>query len=101
MKTTLLCLLIAALGAGCLRVDRTPPASDTYAVRETTATPTPATPAPTAAPSAAAAPGATKLAVVGGLVTPESGRPDPEQEMYFVLNINGRPPPQDDQRFVE
>src|SRR2546428_827399 len=91
MKTTLLCLLIAALGAGCLRVDRTPPASDTSAVRETTATPTPATPAPTAAPSAAAAPGATKLAVVEGFLTPESVLHDPVQDIYFVSNINGVP----------
>src|SRR2546425_9624254 len=94
MKTTLLCPLIAALGAGCLRVDRTPPASDTSAVRETTATPTPptpATPAPAAAPAAAPAPGATKLAVVEGFLTPESVLHDPVQDIYFVSNINGGP----------
>src|SRR3989449_7596573 len=100
MKTTLLCLLIAALGAGCLRVDRTPPASDTSAVRETTATPTPATPAPTAAPSAAAAPGATKLAVVEGFLTPESVLHDPVQDIYFVSNINGGPTTKDNNGFI-
>src|SRR5256712_14158574 len=99
MKTTLLCLLIAALGAGCLRVDRTPPASDTSAVRETTATPTPATPAPTAAPSAAAAPGATKLAVAEGFLPPESVLHDPGQDIYFVSNINGCPAAQGNKRF--
>jgi len=100
MKTTLLCLLIAALGAGCLRVDRTPPASDTSAVRETTATPTPATPAPTVAPAAAAAPGATKLAVVEGFLTPESVLHDPVQDIYFVSNINGGPTTKDNNGFI-
>src|SRR2546422_4662122 len=100
MKTTLLCLLIAALGAGCLRVDRTPPASDTSAVRETTATATPATPAPTAAPAAAAAPGATKLAVVEGFLTPESVLHDPVQDIYFVSNINGGPTTKDNNGFI-
>src|SRR5712691_7878176 len=94
MKTTLLCLLIAALGAGCLRVDRTPPASDTSAVRETTATPTPAPPA------AAAAPGATELAVVEGFLTPESVLHDPVQDIYFVSNINGSPTAKDNNGFI-
>src|SRR5881628_1422310 len=97
MKTTLLCLLIAALGAGCLRVDRTPPASDTSAVRETTATPTPA---PAAAPAAAAAPGATKLAVVEGFLTPESVLHDPVQDIYLVSNINGGPTTKDNNGFI-
>jgi len=100
MKTTLLCLLIAALGAGCLRVDHTPPASDTSAVRETTATPTPATPAPAAAPAAAPAPGATKLAVVEGFLTPESVLHDPVQDIYFVSNINGGPTTKDNNGFI-
>ncbi len=100
MKTTLLCLLIAALDAACLRVDRTPPASDTSAVRETTATPTPATPAPAAAPAAAPAPGATKLAVVEGFLTPESVLHDPVQDIYFVSNINGGPTTKDNNGFI-
>ena len=100
MKTTLLCLLIAALDAACLRVDRTPPASDTSAVRETTATPTPAAPAPAAAPAAAPAPGATKLAVVEGFLTPESVLHDPVQDIYFVSNINGGPTTKDNNGFI-
>ena len=101
MKTTLLCLLIAALGAACLqRADRAPPASDTSAVRETTATPTPATPAPAAAPAAAPAPGATKLAVVEGFLTPESVLHDPVQDIYFVSNINGSPTVKDNNGFI-
>ncbi len=101
MKTTLLCLLIAALGAACLqRADRAPPASDTSAVRETTATPTPATPAPAAAPAAAPAPGATRLAVVEGFLTPESVLHDPVQDIYFVSNINGGPTTKDNNGFI-
>jgi len=101
MKTTLLCLLIAALGAACLqRADRAPPASDTSAVRETTATPSPATPAPAAAPAAAPAPGATKLAVVEGFLTPESVLHDPVQDIYFVSNINGGPTTKDNNGFI-
>src|SRR5260370_41283171 len=101
MKTTLLCLLIVALGAACLqRADRAPPASDTSAVRETTATPSPATPAPAAAPAAAPAPGATKLAVVEGFLTPESVLHDPVQDIYFVSNINCGPPAKDNNRFT-
>jgi len=101
MKTTLLCLLIAALGAACLqRADRAPPASDTSAVRETTATPSPATPAPAAAPAAAPAPGATKLAVVEGFLTPESVLHDPVQDIYFVSNINGGPTAKDNNGFI-
>jgi sugar lactone lactonase YvrE len=101
MKTTLLCLLIAALGAACLqRADRAPPASDTSAVRETTATPSPWTPAPAAAPAAAPAPGATKLAVVEGFLTPESVLHDPVQDIYFVSNINGGPTAKDNNGFI-
>jgi len=101
MKTTLLCLLIAALGTACLqRADRAPPASDTSAVRETTATPTPATPAPAAAPAAAPAPGATRLAVVEGFLTPESVLHDPVQDIYFVSNINGGPTTKDNNGFI-
>src|SRR5258708_34370517 len=101
MKTTLLCLLIVALGAACLqRADRAPPASDTSAVRETTATPSPATPAPAAAPAAAPAPGATKLAVVEGFLTPESVLHDPVQDIYFVSNITGGPTAKDNNGFI-
>src|SRR5216684_5633777 len=98
MKTTLLCLLIAALGAACLqRADRAPLSSDTSAVRETTATPTPA---PAAAPAAAPAPGATRLAVVEGFLTPESVLHDPVQDIYFVSNINGGPTTKDNNGFI-
>jgi len=65
MKTTLLCLLIAALAPDAYawtvhrRVGHVCGARDDR-------NPNPATPAPAAAPAAAAAPGATKLAVVEG-----------------------------------
>src|SRR4029077_12511341 len=100
MKTTLLCLLIAALGAGCLRVARTPPASDTSAVRETTATPAAATPAPAAAPASVPVSGATKVTVVEGVLTPESVLHDPVQDIYFVSNINGGPTTKDNNGFI-
>src|SRR5207247_5497189 len=99
MKTTLLCVLIAALGAACLqRADRAPPASDTSAVPNSTATP--AAPAPAAAPTLPPSPGATKLTVVEGFLTPESVLHDPVQDIYFVSNINGSPTAKDNNGFI-
>src|SRR5439155_11692308 len=99
MKTTLLCVLIAALGAACLqRADRAPPASDTSAVPTSTATP--AAPAPAAAPTLPPSPGATKVTVVEGFLTPESVLHDPVQDIYFVSNINGSPTAKDNNGFI-
>src|SRR5436305_2008757 len=99
MKTTLLCVLIAALGAACLqRADRAPPASDTSAVPNSTATP--AAPAPAAAPTLPPSPGATKVTVVEGFLTPESVLHDTAQDIYFVSNINGSPTAKDDNGFI-
>src|SRR6266513_545668 len=99
MKTTLLCVLIAALSAACLqRADRAPPASDTSAVPNSTATP--AAPAPAAAPTLPPPPGATKLTVVEGFLTPESVLHDPVQDIYFVSNINGGPTTKDNNGFI-
>src|SRR5881397_85248 len=99
MKTTLLCVLIAVLGAACLqRPDRAPPASDTSAVPNSTATP--AAPAPAAAPTLPPSPGATKLTVVEGFLTPESVLHDPVQDIYFVSNINGGPTVKDNNGFI-
>src|SRR5213082_1308622 len=99
MKTTLLCVLIAALGAACLqRADRAPPASDTSAVPNSTATP--AAPAPAAAPTLPPSPGATKLTVVEGFLTPESVLHDSVQDIYFVSNINGSPMARDNNGFI-
>src|SRR2546421_9045504 len=99
MKTTLLCVLIAALGAACLqRADRAPSASDTSAVPKSTATA--AAPAPAVAPTLPPSPGATKLIVVEGLLTPESVLHDPAQDIYFVSNINGGPTTKDNNGFI-
>src|SRR5256886_1138508 len=99
MKTTLLCVLIAALGAACLqRADRAPSASDTSAVPNSTATA--AAPAPAAAPTLPPSPGATKLIVVEGFLTPESVLHDPAQDIYFVSNINGGPTAKDNNGFI-
>src|SRR5436305_7557802 len=99
MKTTLLCVLIAALGAACLqRADRAPPPSDTSAVPNSTATA--AAPAPAAAPTLPPSPGATKLIVVEGFLTPESVLYDPAQDIYFVSNINGGPTAKDNNGFI-
>src|SRR6266480_1236965 len=99
MKTTLLCVLIAAFGAACLqRADRAPPPSDTSAVPNSTATA--AAPAPAAAPTLPPSPGATKLIVVEGFLTPESVLHDPAQDIYFVSNINGGPTAKDNNGFI-
>src|SRR5437870_11312124 len=99
MKTPLLCVLMAALGAACLqRADRAPPASDTSAVANSTATP--AAPVPAATPTQAPPPGATKVAVVEGFLTPESVLHDPVQDIYFVSNINGGPTTKDNNGFI-
>jgi sugar lactone lactonase YvrE len=101
MRATVLCATVAALCAACLqRADRTPPASDTSAVPDTTATP--ATPAPAALPTPTPppSPGATKLIVVEGFLTPESVLHDPVQDIYFVSNINGGPTTKDNNGFI-
>src|SRR5260221_6952330 len=95
MKTKLLCVTLAALGTACQRVDRTPPASDTPAMGDTTATP-----APVAAPAPPPPPAATKVAVVEGFLTPESVLHDPAQDIYFVSNINGSPTAKDNNGFI-
>src|SRR2546428_631945 len=101
MRATALGAPVAALCAACLqRADRTPPASDTSAVPDTTATP--ATPAPAAVPTPPPppSPGATKLIVVEGFLTPESVLHDPAQDIYFVSNINGGPTTKDNNRVI-
>src|SRR6266571_5096109 len=90
MRTTLLCVSLAVLGAACLRVDRAPPASETSAAADTAA----------AAPTPPASPGATKLIVVEGFLTPESVLHDPVQDIYFVSNINGGPTAKDNNGFI-
>src|SRR3989449_7983980 len=99
MKPTLLCVSIAAPGAACLqRGARAPPAADTSAVPN--ATVTPAGPAPAAAPTLPPSPGATKLTMVEGFLTPESVLHDPAQDIYFVSNINGGPTAKDNNGFI-
>src|SRR6266571_1131008 len=90
MRTTLLCVSLAVLGAACLRVDRAPPASETSAAADTAA----------AAPTPPASPAATKVAVVEGFLTPESVLHDPVQDIYFVSNINGGPTAKDNNGFI-
>jgi sugar lactone lactonase YvrE len=97
MRTTLLCVTLAVLGAACGPMERrAPPQSDTP-VADTTraapaAQPTPAPPPP--------GPGATKVAVVEGFLTPESVLRDPAQDIYFVSNINGSPTAKDNNGFI-
>src|SRR5204863_310120 len=92
--------LRALCAAGLQRADRTRPASDTSAVPDTTATR--ATPAPGAVPTPTPppSPGATKLIVVEGFLTPESVLHDPAQDIYFVSNINGGPTTKDNNGFI-
>src|SRR5260221_9890473 len=65
-------LLLEKKNTSCQRVDRTPPASHTPAMGDTTATP-----APVAAPAPPPPPAATKVAVVEGFLTPEFVLHDP------------------------
>ncbi len=99
MRTTLLCVSLALLGAACLRVDRAPPASETSAAADTAAPVAPAA-TPVAAPTPPASPAATKVAVVEGFLTPESVLHDPVQDIYFVSNINGGPTTKDNNGFI-
>src|SRR5204862_6355797 len=99
MRTTLLCVSLAVLGAACLRVDRAPPASETSAAADTAAPVAPAA-TPVAAPTPPASPAATKVAVVEGFLTPESVLHDPVQDIYFVSNINGGPTTKDNNGFI-
>src|SRR2546430_5291507 len=99
MRATVFCSTVAALCAACLqRADRTPPASDTSAVPDRTATP--AAPAAVPTPTPPPSPGATKLIVVEGFLTPESVLHDPAQDIYFVSNINGGPTTKDNNGFI-
>jgi len=56
------------------------------------AQPTPPAPLPS--------PGATKVGVVEGFLTPESVLYDPAQDIYFVSNINGGPTAKDNNGFI-
>src|SRR2546429_5204362 len=99
MRTTLLCVSLAVLGAAGLRVDRAPPASERSAAADTAAPVAPAA-TPVAAPTPPASPAATKVAVVEGFLTPESVLHDPVQDIYFVSNINGGPTTKDNNGFI-
>ena len=99
MRTTLLCVSLAVLGAACLRVDRAPPASETSAAADTAAPVAPAA-TPVAAPTPPPSPAATKVAVVEGFLTPESVLHDTVQDIYFVSNINGSPTAKDNNGFI-
>ena len=101
MRLSALCVALAALGAACQRVARTPPASDSSQARADSQS-LPPQPAPAAAPAAPvpAAPGATKLLAVEGFLTPESVLHDSIQDIYFVSNINGTPTAKDNNGFI-
>src|SRR2546422_10043214 len=96
MRTTLVCVSLAVLGAACQRVDRAPPASETSAAADTAA---PAAP-PAATPTPPPSPAATKVAVVEGFLPPESVLHDPVQDIYFVSNVNGGPTTKDNNGFI-
>src|SRR5437899_5179825 len=98
MKTTLQCLVLAALSVACQRVDRSAPAGEGRVMSDTTAPPaSPAAPTPSPAPPR---PVATKGAVVEGFLTPESVKYDTAQDVYFVSNVNGGPLAKDNNGFI-
>jgi len=53
-----------------------------------------------AQPAAPPAPGATKVTVIEGFLTPESVLHDSVQDIYFVSNINGSPTAKDNNGFI-
>ncbi|MDB4877542.1 MAG: hypothetical protein JWM41_3988 [Gemmatimonadetes bacterium] len=62
---------------------------------------TPKTDTATAAATPAAAPAAaSKLGETGGMKTPESVRYDPDNDVYYVSNINGNPSQHDNNGFI-
>jgi len=96
MRGTVLCL--AVLGAAC------PPMERRSAQRQADTSVTDTTPvAPVGQPTPPAplpSPGATKVGVVEGFLTPESVLYDPAQDIYFVSNINGGPTAKDNNGFI-
>ncbi len=98
MRVTTLCAALAALGAACKPLDKTP-LDRSRAAPDTAAAP-PAAPAVPLAPATPAGPGATKLTAVAGFLTPESVLHDTAQDIYFVSNINGSPTAKDNNGFI-
>jgi sugar lactone lactonase YvrE len=104
MRPAALCVVIAAVGAACQRLDRRPQASDSSAPPADSQAPS--TPQPAAAPAAPAAPttpgtpAATKLLAVEGFLAPESALHDSVQDIYFVSSINGNPTAKDNNGFI-
>jgi sugar lactone lactonase YvrE len=100
MRPTLLYLIPAVLGAACPPMERQkPPQSDTPVTDTAPAAPV-AQPTSVTPPAPSPGPGATKVGVVEGFLTPESVLHDPAQDIYFVSNINGSPTAKDNNGFI-
>src|SRR5206468_12792291 len=100
MRLTLLCAVLAA--AACERMPRSSGRSDTAAALPDSEAIAgqPPVPTPMVQPAAPPAPGATKVTVVEGFLTPESVLHDSVQDIYFVSNINGNPTAKDNNGFI-
>jgi len=100
MRLTLLCAVLAA--AACERMPRSSGRSDTAAALPDSEAIAgqPPVPTPMVQPAAPPAPGATKVTVVEGFLTPESVLHDSVQDIYFVSNINGSPTAKDNNGFI-
>src|SRR5207249_7259750 len=84
MRGTVLCIAVAVLGAACPPVERrSPPQSETPTADTMPAAPV-AQPTSLTPPAPPPGPGATKVGVVEGFLTPESVLHDPVQDIYFV-----------------
>ena len=100
MRGTVLCIAVAVLGAACPPVERrSPPQSETPTADTMPAAPV-AQPTSLTPPAPPPGPGATKVGVVEGFLTPESVLHDPVQDIYFVSNINGGPTTKDNNGFI-
>ena len=98
MRGIVLCVGVAVLGAACPPMERRSAQrqADT-SVTDTTAAAPVAQPTPPVPPPS---PGATKVGVVEGFLTPESVLYDPVQDIYFVSNVNGGPTAKDNNGFI-
>src|SRR3989475_8771125 len=93
MRTMILAVGFALLGAGCKPIEKRSAVDSTASV---VATPAAApTPPPNPPP-----PAATKVLTVAGFLTPESVLHDTAQDIYFVSNINGGPLAKDNNGFI-
>jgi len=94
MRTMILAVGFALLGAGCKPIEKRSAVDSTASVVATPAA------APTLPPTPPPPPAATRILTVTGFLTPESVLHDTAQDIYFVSNVNGGPLAKDNNGFI-